>query len=72
MGLKTLDKIYLDTSFAGRSKIHEVFSSKQDGIHELLSQVRKYPQDTIFHLNTWTFGYEEVWVALASAFDAKV
>ncbi|CAZ85128.1 unnamed protein product [Tuber melanosporum] len=72
MGLKTLDKIYLDTSFAGRSKIHEVFRSKQDGIHELLSQVRKYPQDTIFHLNAWTFGYEEAWVALASAFDSKI
>ncbi|CUS12066.1 unnamed protein product [Tuber aestivum] len=72
VGLKTLDKIYLDTSFAGRSKIHEVFCSKQDGIHELLSQVRKYPQDTVFHLNAWTFGYEEVWVALTSAFDAKI
>ncbi|PWW75056.1 hypothetical protein C7212DRAFT_358614 [Tuber magnatum] len=72
MGLKTLDKIYLDTSFAGRNKIHEVFRSKQDGIHELLSQVRKYPQDTIFHLNAWTFGYEDVWVALASAFDSKI
>ncbi|RPB04492.1 hypothetical protein L873DRAFT_1359962 [Choiromyces venosus 120613-1] len=72
MGWKILDKIYLDTSFAGRSKIHEVFRSKQEGIHELLSQVQKYPQDTIFHLNTWTFGYEEAWVALASAFDAKI
>lgn len=88
-GIKRLDKIYLDTSFAGRTKTHQLFSPKvyslprlrngsrlirpqHEGIRELLEKVGKYPQDTIFHFNTWTFGYEDVWVALAAAFDTKV
>lgn len=87
VGIKRLDKIYLDTSFVGRTKTHQLFSPKvcsssprnrtklirlqHEGIRELLEKVGKYPQDTIFHFNTWTFGYEDVWVALAAAFDTK-
>ena len=49
-----------------------LYLQKHDGISELLEKIKKYPGDTIFHLNTWTFGYEDVWVALAAAFDSKV
>lgn len=45
---------------------------QREGIRELIETIKKYPSDTIFHLNTWTFGYEDVWVALASAFNTQV
>lgn len=71
-GIKKLDKIYLDTSFGWR--YYDRFTpkvgmnvilahsfandSKSEGIRQLLAKMQKYPEDTVFHLNTWTFGYE--------------
>ncbi|GAB0137641.1 hypothetical protein EsDP_00005898 [Epichloe bromicola] len=67
-GLKTLDNLYLDTSF-----IEDVpFQTKSDGIADLLRKVKMYPPDTIFHLQAWTFGYEEVWIALSKALNSRV
>lgn len=67
-GLKTIDKIYLDTSFTGNA----TFQTKAEGLKELLQKVTQYPQDTIFHFQAWTFGYEEVWLALSRALKSKV
>jgi len=51
-GLKTLDTIYLDTSF-----IDDIaFQTKAEGIRELLQKVSRYPPDTIFHFQAWTYG----------------
>ncbi|KAG6031074.1 hypothetical protein E4U41_007711 [Claviceps citrina] len=67
-GLRTLDKLYLDTSF-----IEDVpFQTKSEGIAELLKRVKMYPPDTVFHLQAWTFGYEEVWIALSKALNSRV
>ncbi|KAG7124920.1 Protein artemis like protein [Verticillium longisporum] len=67
-GIKTLDKIYLDTSF-----IDDVpFQTKAEGIAELLGKVSRYPPDTIFHFQAWTYGYEEVWIALSKALKSCV
>ncbi|KAG5931945.1 hypothetical protein E4U53_001541, partial [Claviceps sorghi] len=67
-GLKTLDKLYLDTSF-----IEDVpFQTKSEGIASLLKKVQMYPPDTIFHLQAWTFGYEDVWIALSKALNSRV
>ncbi|KAM9882002.1 artemis protein [Verticillium dahliae] len=67
-GIKTLDKIYLDTSF-----IDDVpFQTKAEGIAELLGKVSRYPPDTIFHLQAWTYGYEDVWIALSKALKSRV
>lgn len=67
-GLKTLDKIYLDTSH-----ISDVsFQTKSEGLAELLRKVSQYPDDTIFYLHAWTYGYEDVWIALAKALGTKV
>ena len=67
-GLKTLDTIYLDTSF-----IEDIdFPTKAQGISELLDKVSKYPPNTIFHFQAWTYGYEDVWVALSKALGSKV
>ncbi|RSL55468.1 hypothetical protein CEP54_009373 [Fusarium duplospermum] len=67
-GLKTLDKIYLDTSFTEDVP----FQTKAQGIAELLRKVSKYPSDTIFHFQAWTYGYEDVWVALSKALKSQV
>lgn len=67
-GLKTLDKIYLDTSFTEDVP----FQTKAQGIAELLRKVAKYPSDTVFHFQAWTYGYEDVWVALSKALKSQV
>ncbi|KAK0629044.1 beta-lactamase-like protein [Bombardia bombarda] len=67
-GLKTLGTIYLDTSF-----IDDIaFQTKAEGIHELLQKVSQYPADTIFHFQAWTYGYEDVWLALSRALDSQI
>ena len=67
-GIKTLDKIYLDTSF-----IDDIpFQTKAEGIAELLRKVTQYPTDTVFHVQAWTYGYEDVWVALSKALKSAV
>lgn len=51
-GLKTLDTVYLDTSFTDDC----FFPPKADGIKELLQKVSQYPPETIFHFQAWTYG----------------
>jgi DNA cross-link repair 1C protein len=67
-GVKTLDRIYLDTSFTKNVP----FQTKAEGIAELLRKVARYPDDTIFHFQAWTYGYEEVWIALSKALKSQV
>jgi DNA cross-link repair 1C protein len=67
-GLKTLDCIYLDTS----NTVPIAFPTKADGIKELLQKVSRYPPDTVFHFAAWTFGYEEVWMALSKSLKSPV
>ncbi|KAK1463096.1 artemis protein [Colletotrichum melonis] len=67
-GMKTLDKIYLDTSF-----IKDIpFQTKAEGIAELLRKVAQYPGNTVFHIQAWTYGYEHVWIALAKALNSRI
>ncbi|EFZ02339.1 artemis protein [Metarhizium robertsii ARSEF 23] len=67
-GLKTLDKIYLDTSFLADIP----FQTKSEGIADLLAKVQRYPEDTVFHFQAWTFGYEDVWIALSKALNSRI
>ncbi|KAK4232522.1 beta-lactamase-like protein [Podospora fimiseda] len=67
-GLKTLDTIYFDTSFIDDLN----FPTKSEGIRELLQKVSKYPENTIFHFQAWTYGYEDVWIALSKALQSKI
>ncbi|KAI7781934.1 DNA repair protein [Diaporthe eres] len=66
--LKTLDKIYLDTSFTEDVQ----FQTKADGLRELLDKVARYPEDTLFYFSAWTYGYEDVWIALAKALNTQI
>lgn len=72
LGQKRLDKLYLDTTFAGNSNPFREFPSKAQGLAELLQKVDAYSDDTVFYFRAWTFGYEEVWMALSAALDSKV
>lgn len=72
LGNKRLDKVYLDTTFAHTGHIFRTFPTKADGIAELLGKLEPYPENTLFYFRAWTFGYEEVWVALAAALKSKV
>ncbi|KAL4785350.1 hypothetical protein BJX76DRAFT_184488 [Aspergillus varians] len=72
LGNKRLDKVYLDTTFALTSHTFRNFPTKADGIAELLRKLEPYPENTTFYFRAWTFGYEEVWVALAAALKSKV
>ena len=71
-GLKCLDQIYLDTTFAVKEDIYRSFPSKAEGMHELLEKVRQYPSETVFYLNAWTPGYEDVWIAMSSFLKSSV
>ncbi|KAJ4366421.1 hypothetical protein N0V83_008057 [Neocucurbitaria cava] len=72
LGVRRLDCLYLDTTFATKSKPYREFPSKAEGIRELLAKVDKYPQDTIFYFHSWTFGYENVWIALSTYLDSRI
>lgn len=71
-GQKRLDNIYLDTTFAMGDALKMDFPPKADGLAELLAKVSKYPDDTVFYLDAWTFGYEEVWIAICKALKTQV
>lgn len=70
--LQRLDAVYLDTTFASKDDPYRAFQSKADGIAELLAAVAKYPSGTKFYFDAWTFGYEEVWLALAHFLGTRV
>lgn len=72
LGLRHLDCIYLDTTFATKRTPYRNFPSKAEGIKELLKKVSAYPDDTIFYFHSWTFGYENVWIALSTFLDSRI
>jgi hypothetical protein len=71
-GLKTLDCIYLDTTFASHSEPYKDFPTKAEGLKELLEKVSQCPPDTVFYFRSWTLGYEKVWVALSDLLQSRI
>lgn len=71
---RKLDCIYLDTTFvvSGREAPFAEFPSKADGLRELLGKVAQYPTDTLFYLDAWTFGYEDVWQAVSHLLGSRI
>ncbi|CAI7591543.1 unnamed protein product [Penicillium palitans] len=72
LGQKRLDKLYLDSTFASKTNPFREFPSKAEGLSELLQKVQAYPDDTVFYFRAWTFGYEDVWIALSAALNTKI
>ena len=71
-GVEPVDKIYLDTTYATSDTAYRTFPSKAAGVKSLIRQIRDYPAETVFHIKSWTLGYEEVLMAIAAAFRTKV
>ncbi|KAF2430179.1 hypothetical protein EJ08DRAFT_679454 [Tothia fuscella] len=71
-GGRRLDRMYLDTSFASNEEVDKIFPSKARGLGELLEKVGKYPEGTLFYIEAWTFGYENVWIALSSFLGSQI
>ncbi|KAF2189186.1 hypothetical protein K469DRAFT_701784 [Zopfia rhizophila CBS 207.26] len=69
---KRLDCIYLDNTFATKSEPYREFPSKAEGIRELLEKVEMHSKDAIFFFHSWTFGYENVWIALSSFLHSPI
>ncbi|KAI8625945.1 hypothetical protein F5Y19DRAFT_479027 [Xylariaceae sp. FL1651] len=67
-GWKALDRIYLDTSIVDNYPLQ----TKAEGLHELSYKLQKYPNDTIFHFQAWTYGYEDVWITLSKILNSKI
>ncbi|KAI7214101.1 hypothetical protein KC333_g6212 [Hortaea werneckii] len=70
--LKRLDCVYLDTTFAQKADPYREFPSKAEGLTEILMAVSRYPQNTLFYFDSWTFGYEDVWQTLAAALNSQI
>lgn len=71
-GRHRLDTVYLDTTFATKVDKYLDFQPKSEGLRELLEKIERYPEDTIFYFNAWTFGYEDVWLALSQVLGSRV
>ncbi|KAI9660767.1 MAG: hypothetical protein M1831_003459 [Alyxoria varia] len=67
-----LSNIYLDTTFAVKSRPYREFPSRAEGMAELLRKVAMYPPDTLFYFHAWTFGYEDVWATLAQVLNSPI
>jgi hypothetical protein len=72
LGSRRLDCMYLDTTFATKKEPFREFPSKAEGIRELLSKVSKFPDDTTFYFHSWTFGYENVWIAISTFLGSRI
>ncbi|OQN96318.1 hypothetical protein B0A48_17574 [Cryoendolithus antarcticus] len=70
--IKQLDCVYLDTTFASKGDRYKHFQPKQEGLTELLQKVAKYPDETVFYFDSWTFGYEDVWIAISGFLGCRI
>ncbi|RDX53496.1 hypothetical protein OH76DRAFT_1343517 [Lentinus brumalis] len=64
-----LDAIYLDTACVLNN--YDV-PAKDEAAAQLASLMSLYPPSTRFFLNLWTWGYEEIYKAIARTFGAKI
>jgi hypothetical protein len=72
LGKRRLNCMYLDTTFATKREPYKDFPSKAEGIRELLDKTGQFPDDTIFYFHSWTFGYENVWLALSTYLESRI
>ncbi|KAH8728487.1 beta-lactamase-like protein [Phaeosphaeriaceae sp. PMI808] len=72
LGKRRLKCLYLDTTFATKSEPYREFPTKAEGIQELLDKVGQFSDNTLFYFHSWTFGYENVWIALSSFLESQI
>lgn len=73
--LKTLDTIYLDTTFGYRGEPYIEMPSNNDGIRVAILLLDAYPKDDP-ELEFWfvdtVLGFEEAWVQIAKSFGGRI
>ncbi|KAG0330276.1 hypothetical protein BG000_011762 [Podila horticola] len=69
-GAPRIDRLYMDTTCC-----HPAFHSfppRDQALSDLVSFITHRPRLAHYYFDAWTFGYEDVWIALARAFHTKV
>lgn len=71
--LRTIDTVYLDTTYQYRSEPYIQMNQNHEGLRILTSWLALYPMDGSIriHLTNPTLGFEEAWAQLATLFDQK-
>ncbi len=64
-----LRNIYLDTELL---LCNQKVPTKQQACLDMISLMRLYPSSTVFFLNCWTWGYEDMLIVTAKAFGCKI
>uniref|UniRef100_V5ETZ4 DNA repair metallo-beta-lactamase domain-containing protein n=1 Tax=Kalmanozyma brasiliensis (strain GHG001) TaxID=1365824 RepID=V5ETZ4_KALBG len=64
-----LRNIYLDTELL---MCNQKVPSKQQACLDMVALMRMYPPSTVFFLNCWTWGYEDMLIVTAKAFGCKI
>ncbi|ORX51297.1 hypothetical protein DM01DRAFT_1408762 [Hesseltinella vesiculosa] len=70
LGDKHIDHLYMDTTCC--DDLFKRFLPKDESIRILIDYIVQKPSDTQFYLDCWTFGYEEIWIAISLHFNTKV
>ncbi|KAH9954958.1 hypothetical protein BC827DRAFT_1272104 [Russula dissimulans] len=66
---KTLDAIYLDTECL---LMIDNVPTKSDATQGLVSLMSLFPPETTFFINAWTWGYEDIFRAVARSFRSQI
>ncbi|KAI8388566.1 beta-lactamase-like protein [Radiomyces spectabilis] len=70
LGDKIIDHVYMDTSCCNDKFRH--FPTKDASVQLLLQTIKQYHCTFHIYLDCWTFGYEEIWFAIAQVFNTKI
>lgn len=74
-GMKRLEAIYLDTTFAYRGEPYIEMLSNLEGINIVILLLQQYPMDdpeVQFSFADTTLGFEEVWLKIVSTFGHRL
>ncbi|CAO1635212.1 unnamed protein product [Parajaminaea phylloscopi] len=63
-----LTNIYIDDEAVGSA---EWPMTKKDAALEVISLMRLYPPDTVFFVDTWTWGFETLLIAIGKSFQVR-
>ncbi|KAF9115375.1 hypothetical protein BGX27_007994 [Mortierella sp. AM989] len=65
-----IDRLYLDTTYCHQEFIE--FPSREFVISDLITFINRRPRLAHYYIDAWTFGYEDIWIALSKAFNTKI
>ncbi|KAF9581832.1 hypothetical protein BGW38_001018 [Lunasporangiospora selenospora] len=69
-GAPQIDQLYLDTTCCHVA--FKEFPSREIAISDLVTFINHRPRLAHYYIDAWTFGYEDIWIALSKAFQSKV